>query len=305
MLGETTRAQNFGLNGYARDTTPKLRALQPVYFANTVSCGTSTAVSVPCIFSGLTREHFSTAKARASETLVDVVLHAGTPVIWRDNDGGCKGVCLNADVEDLNNSQDPKFCSGNGQCVDEILLAGLKDKIDTHSKDLFVVLHLKGSHGPAYWKRYPKEFALFQPSCQSTDLSLCSADEIRNAYDNTVLYTDHIVASTVELLKTYAKRRATALFYVSDHGESLGENGMYLHGLPYAMAPDTQTRVPMLAWISREFLSLEKWDASCVRKTSELARSHDHVFHTLLGLLEIGTGAYNPALDIFAKCDDD
>jgi lipid A ethanolaminephosphotransferase len=255
------------------------------------------------MFSGLSREEFSLAKAAGRETLIDVISRSGARIFWRDNDGGCKGVCDRIENEDFNNSDDPAFCSAKGECVDEILLKGLEAKIRESTKDTFVVLHLKGSHGPAYYKRYPKAFERFTPVCMTSDLSSCSKDEIRNAYDNTVLYADHIAAETILMLGRLSDRFATAMMYASDHGESLGESGLYLHGMPYAMAPKEQTQIPMIAWLSKQFMQLEQWDAACIAAQAKLTRSHDHLYPTLLGLMEIETNEYQRSLDMFEECD--
>jgi lipid A ethanolaminephosphotransferase len=206
-------------------------------------------------------------------------------------------------VEDFTNSNDPKWCPEPGNCFDEILLDGLEKRFNVMAGDIFIVLNLKGSHGPAYFKRYPKEFEKFKPTCQSNELFSCDKISIRNAYDNTILYTDHVLGELVTLLKTQQHKFATAMFYVSDHGESLGENGLFLHGIPRSIAPKEQTQVPMLAWLSPQFIAMENWSESCVRGQSTIPRSHDNVYHTILGLLEIKTKIYKPDLDIFAKCD--
>ncbi|MGL4574148.1 MAG: phosphoethanolamine transferase, partial [Burkholderiaceae bacterium] len=270
---------------------------------DTETCGTATAMSVPCIFSGFKRDEFSLSKGLSNETLIDVVAHAGARVLWLDNDAGCKDVCKRAEYIDLNNATDPRWCVEPGNCFDEILLEGLEPRLRASSKDTLVVLHLKGSHGPAYYKRYPPAFERFTPTCKSSDLSSCDPQAIRNAYDNTILYTDHIVGETTALLKKLSDQFATALLYVSDHGESLGEGGLYLHGMPYAIAPKEQTRVPMYAWVSPQFAAMEAWDTGCMAAQAKTPRSHDNVYSTLLGLLEIDTAEYKHAMDLFETCD--
>lgn len=305
VLGETARAQNQSLNGYGRDTNARMKTEDIVYFKDTQSCGTATAISVPCIFSGLAREKFSLQAGRSVESLVDVVSHAGVQVIWRDNDGGCKGVCDRALYTDFTPSQNPKWCPAQGECYDEILLDGLEQQLREIKEDTFLVLHIKGSHGPAYYRRYPPAFERFKPACQSNELTSCSRDELVNAYDNSLVYTDHVLGETVALLKRLSKQFASVMFYASDHGESLGEKGLYLHGMPYALAPLEQTRVPMLAWLSPQFIQKERWAMACVRRQNQQQRSHDNVYHTLLGLLEIRTKEYQPTLDIFVECDNE
>jgi lipid A ethanolaminephosphotransferase len=305
VLGETARAQNHGLNGYERDTTPRMRTAGGYYFPDTESCGTATAISVPCMFSGFSREQFSLSAGRSNETLIDVVLRGGARVIWRDNDSGCKGVCDRADVEDFTNAIDPKWCFEAGNCYDEILLDGLEQKIRRERKDTLVVLHLKGSHGPAYYKRYPPIFERFQPVCRSSDLASCDVQSIRNAYDNTIVYSDHVIGETTRLLERLSDHYATALLYVSDHGESLGESGLFLHGMPYAVAPKEQTRVPMYAWVSPQYIKMERWDAACMAKQTKIQRSHDNVYSTVLGFMEIDTTEYKKDLDLFEPCDEE
>jgi lipid A ethanolaminephosphotransferase len=303
VLGETARAQNFGMNGYERDTTPRMRDAGVLYFKDTISCGTATAISLPCLFSGLNHDHFSLSGARAIETLIDVMLHSKARVIWRDNDGGCKGVCDRADVVDFTAGEHPRWCPEKGECFDEILLDGLEPKLRAEARDTFLVLHLKGSHGPAYYKRYPPQFEKFAPTCKSSDLSSCEQQHLINAYDNTIFYTDHVLGETVNLLTKLSDQFAASMLYVSDHGESLGENGMYLHGLPYAVAPKEQTRVPMLAWISPQFSSMERWDTACLAAQTKRQVSHDYVYSTLLGFMEIETKEYRESLDLFDVCD--
>jgi len=303
VLGETARAQSQGLNGYERDTTPRMRAAGGYYFPDTESCGTATTISVPCIFSGLRREDFSLLRSRESETLIDVVSHAGARVIWLDNDSGCKEVCARAEVTDLTGANNPKWCREPGECYDEMLLDGLEERLGSDKRDTLLVLHIKGSHGPAYYKRYPPAFERFKPVCESSDLSSCDAQTLRNGYDNSILYTDHFVGETITRLQHLSDKFASALIYVSDHGESLGENGLYLHGMPYAVAPREQTRVPMYAWVSPDLMRLERWDAPCMAREAKTPRSHDNIYATVLGFLAIESVEYNRSLDIFDPCD--
>lgn len=303
VLGETARAQNHGLNGYLRDTTPRMRGAGGLYFPDTESCGTATAISVPCIFSGLSRQEFSLLRGRQSETLIDIVARSGARVVWRDNDSGCKGVCGRSEFLDFTGSADPAWCPEPGECFDGILLGGLETQLRLQARDTLVVLHLKGSHGPAYHRRYPPSFERYTPVCRSSDLSSCSPEGLRNAYDNTILYSDHVVGESIELLKKLSDQFAPALLYVSDHGESLGESGLYLHGMPYAVAPLEQTRVPLYAWVSPGFLKLERWDRECMARQARVPRTHDNVFATVLGFMDVTTREYQPGLDLFEPCD--
>lgn len=302
VLGETARAANFSLNGYARKTNPRLEKEDIVYFSNVLSCGTSTASSLPCMFSDLGREGFGADQANHREGLLDVFAHAGFSVLWRDNNTGCKGICARVATEDLSRPQPSAFCRAD-ECYDEILLQGLQERLDRTQQDLVIVLHQLGSHGPAYHLRVPEDFKAFGPGCGSNQLEKCSREEIVNAYDNTILYTDHVLAKTIALLRSNASRFDTAMLYVSDHGESLGENGgIYLHGLPYAIAPVEQKHVPMLGWFSEGFRARFHIDQACLEAKRHAAFSHDNLFHSMLGLLDIQTRVYRPERDLFAGC---
>ncbi|AGI24521.1 hypothetical protein H681_13255 [Pseudomonas sp. ATCC 13867] len=302
VVGESARAENFALNGYGRDTNPRLSAEQGVInFSDVHSCGTETAVSVPCMFSDLTRQHYSDSEAKSQEGLLDVLKRAGFQVLWRDNQSGCKGTCDRVSFQDMSHSKDLALC-GDGECHDEILLKDLQAYIDGLDRDTVLVLHQMGSHGPAYYKRYPKDFEKFTPVCQSNDLSACSRDSIVNGYDNTVLYTDHVLANLIDLLRSNQSKLDTAMIYMADHGESLGEYNLFLHGTPYVLAPDQQKHVGMLAWFSEGYQQSFALDGACLRQHSAQPLSQDNLFHSMLGLLEVRTRTYNAGLDMFAGC---
>lgn len=302
VIGETARAANFGLNGYARPTTPQLAAEAGVInFRQVRSCGTSTAVSLPCMFLDVGRAGFSDTLAARRENLLDVLQRAGYAVLWRDNNSGCKGICDRVQHDDLTNAGVPGLCVG-GECYDEILLHGLQEKLDRLAGDTVVILHMKGSHGPAYYLRYPAAFEHFTPVCRTNQFDRCEREAIVNAYDNTLRYTDHVLARTIELLRRNADRFDASLLYVSDHGESLGERGLYLHGIPYAVAPPEQTHVPMLMWFSQSAEQRFGIDAACLRRKQEEALSHDNLYHSTLGLLGVQTRVYRSRDDMFRDC---
>jgi lipid A ethanolaminephosphotransferase len=301
VVGETTRAANWGLNGYVPQTTPELSKQDIVNFRQVKSCGTNTAVSVPCMFSPYGRHNYDEAKIRAHESLLHIVDHVGFKTLWRDNQAGCKGVCEGLEEQRLGNSTNPALCNGT-RCLDEIMLEGLDDEIKkAKNGNMFIVLHQLGNHGPAYYSRYPKSMRTFTPTCDTSDLSKCSKEEIVNTYDNAVLYTDHFVSKTIDFLKKQTDFN-TALLYVSDHGESLGENGIYLHGLPYSIAPKEQTQVPMVMWMSQDFSSSFGIDKACLQSKVDQALSHDNLFHSVLGLLQIQSKYYDRKYDFTADC---
>lgn len=302
VVGESARAENFGILGYDRDTTPKLsKEAGLIAFTNVHSCGTETAVSVPCMFSNLGRKDYNASKAKNEEGLLDVLKRAGLDVIWRDNQSGCKGTCDRVTLEDVSNLKDPILCA-NSECRDEILLKGLQHFIDTLDKDTVLVLHQMGSHGPEYFKRYPKEFERFTPVCESNALNNCSRESIVNGYDNTLVYTDHVLSSLIDLLRKNQEKVDTAMLYLSDHGESLGEYNLFLHGTPYMLAPEQQKHVAMLAWFSDSYQKSFSVDTHCLQLTRDKSLSQDNLFHSMLGLLEVSSKVYNQDLDMFAGC---
>lgn len=301
VVGETARAQNFSLNGYARNTNPLLSHEDIINFPDTHSCGTATAESVPCLFSDFGRSDYSDSKGKRYENLLDVLTHAGINVLWRDNNSGCKGVCERVPTESMEKLTVPELCNDK-ECFDEILLNGLQEKIDQLGNDGVIVLHQKGSHGPAYYQRYPATFKKFTPECISNQIQECPREQIINAYDNSILYTDYFLTYLIHILQKNTDHYNTALLYLSDHGESLGENGIYLHGLPYKIAPDEQTHIPFIMWLSPEFANSFNIDTECLKQHSNEPYSHDNLFHSVLGMLDIQTGEYDAELDIFNRC---
>lgn len=316
VVGETARAANWGLNGYARQTTPRLAQLPLIRFSEVSSCGTDTETSLPCMFAAVGRRQYDERRIHGSENLLHVLRRAGIGVHWRDNQSGCKGVCNGFEQDTVAGLAPPGACAG-GQCYDEGLLHGLEallpggagtgalQRVASAPSARLIVLHQLGNHGPAYHRRAPAHFKRFQPACEKDDLRECDAQSIVNAYDNALLYTDHVLATLIERLQARAGEIDSAVVYVSDHGESLGEHGLFLHGMPYAIAPDVQTRVPMLMWLSSGFARGRGLDAACLaaRAGAEPGRvRHDHLFHTVLGLFDVQTGAREADLDLTNGC---
>ena len=302
IVGETSRAENFSLNGYPRETNPRLAKDNVVYFPNTASCGTATAVSVPCMFSDMPREHYKEELAQHQEGVLDIIQRAGINVLWNDNDGGCKGVCDRVPHQNVTALNLPGQCI-NGECYDEVLFHGLEDYINNLQGDGVIVLHTIGSHGPTYYNRYPPQFRKFTPTCDTNEIQTCTQEQLVNTYDNTLVYVDYIVDKAINLLKEHQDKFTTSLVYLSDHGESLGENGIYLHGLPYAIAPDSQKQVPMLLWLSEDYQKRYQVDQNCLQKQAQTQHySQDNLFSTLLGLTGVETKYYQAADDILQTC---
>jgi len=311
VVGETARADHFALNGYARPTNPELSTLDVVSFRHVTSCGTNTAASLPCMFSALGRAGFE-SREREHENLLDLVQRVGMAVLWIDNQAGCKGLCERvphayardpvAGVPEL----PAALCDGD-ECLDDALLHGIDARLAAlpaaaRARGVLLVLHQMGSHGPAYYKRSPPDRKPFMPECTTNVLQQCDHQTLINAYDNSIAYTDHVLAQTIAWLKQQQPRFDPTMLYLSDHGESLGENNLYLHGLPYALAPAEQKHVPMLLWLSPQTSADARLPPACLNAQRDAALSHDNLFHTTLGLLGLRAAEYRQNLDAFAAC---
>lgn len=301
VVGETARADHFSLNGYPRETNPELKKETIINYSKASSCGTSTAFSVPCMFSFLDRSDYSPTKAAGQTNALDVLEKAGVEVVWLDNNSSCKGVCERTGEINLRKNPDEKSqYYSDGEEFDEALISKMDEQLKTlkSDKDVLFVLHTLGSHGPKYYKRYPDKFSKFEPACRQATPQECNDQEIINAYDNTILYTDHLLSQLINYLKKQQSDKATFLIYASDHGESLGEKGVYLHGLPYFLAPRAQTHVPMLAWLSPQYIKNENIDVASMKSLQSKTVSHDYLSHSLLGAFTVDTSVYKPGHDL-------
>ncbi|RZU02526.1 phosphoethanolamine transferase [Rivibacter subsaxonicus] len=312
VVGETARADHFSLNGYPRPTNPELaRFTDLVSFGRVQSCGTSTAASLPCMFSSLDRSAFLD-RAQDSENLLDLLQRAGLAVLWLDNQSGCKGLCdrvphASTSEPTPGRTSAPAALCRAGECLDEALLYDLDARLaaldpQRRARGTVLVLHQMGSHGPAYGERSPAASKPFQPECRSNVLQDCSNADLVNAFDNSIVYTDLVLGRAIAWLQGHAQSFDAALLYVSDHGESLGENGLYLHGMPYAIAPQAQKQVPMILWTSPAARASLALDGACVEHGRDAALSHDHLFHTVLGLARVRATEYRRELDALAAC---
>ncbi|MBC7280702.1 phosphoethanolamine--lipid A transferase [Hoeflea sp.] len=301
VAGETARAQNFSLGGYGRKTNPELERRNIVFFRHSSSCGTATAVSLPCMFSLLDRSSYSTEKGLAQENLVDVLVHAGVSVEWWENNTGEKGVAQRINLRNFSVENDPRFCV-DSECLDEGMIDALGPWLDSVKGNATLVLHQLGSHGPAYYARYSEQERVFRPDCRTAEFADCTAEEIRNAYDNTIIATDRMLAQIIDLLAARSDRLASSMIYMSDHGESLGEKGLYLHGMPYLFAPEEQTHVPFVMWFSESYSKQFGVSTDCLGAQADEPVSHDNLFHTVLGMMDVEAAHYDPALDVTARC---
>ena len=302
VLGETARAENYELDGYARPTNQYTKPLDMIAFQDVSSCGTATAVSVPCMFSSLTRDNYDRQVADNQDNFLDILKRAEVDLLWIENDGGDKKVAKNIHKIDVDRNRVDDVCDGQ-TCFDAVMLEDFEQRIDSMSGNRMLIAHIIGSHGPTYYKRYPKEMGQFQPDCQRADIENCSVEQIVNTYDNTILYADYIMAQMIERLEKLKDKYNTALFYISDHGESLGENGMFLHGFPYSLAPSGQTHVPMMLWMSEGFEEAKSLDRNCMQDHAQTKTySQDNLFHSMLGIMDIQTQDYDADLDLFKQC---
>lgn len=302
VVGETARSQNYELNGYSKPTNQYTRDLDVISFQDVNSCGTATAVSVPCMFSVLTKSNFNRKVADSQDNLLDILNRANVSLLWKENDGGDKKVAARITKTTIDRAQVNELCDGS-TCYDMALLENFEQDVDALSGNRMVALHLIGSHGPTYFKRYPQEARAFTPDCPRSDIENCTVEEIVNTYDNTILYTDYVLSQTIQKLKKLEDVYNTALVYISDHGESLGENGMFLHGMPYGLAPDFQTKVPLMLWMSDGFKYEKSINRTCLNdKAMNQQYSQDNIFHSVLGLMDVKTTVYQRNLDIFSSC---
>ncbi|WP_156362927.1 phosphoethanolamine transferase [Xylophilus sp. Leaf220] len=311
VVGETARADHFALNGYPRDTTPELARRGVTSFTGVRSCGTNTLASVPCMFSSLGKVGYEGRKAE-HENLLDVLQAAGLAVLWVDNQNDCKGVCqrvphaLTRDTFAPAAQAAAALCR-DGECLDEVMLAGLDERIaalpaERRAKGVVLVMHQLGSHGPAYYRRSSAASKRFLPECNTHALADCDRQALLNVYDNSIVETDRFLARTIDWLHGQSARHATGMLYVSDHGESLGEYGLFLHGMPYALAPDEQKHVPMVLWMDDGLARRALLSRQCVTAGRDRPLTHDNLYHTVLGTLDVQTPSYRAGLDALASC---
>ena len=251
LIGETARSTNWQLASYEKPTNPELSKLNIINIPKVQACGTSTDVSLPCMLSRVGRRDYDRKRILTEESLPSLLKRAGFSVTWVDNQSGCKGTCDGVRV--TKPTPDPLYCHA-GTCMDGVFNRSIDEAFNALKTQSHAVLflHMMGSHGPAYYKRSTESEKVFGKECTDPTFKSCSKESIRAAYDSSIRYTDRVVAELIRKLQNKTDIN-TALIYLSDHGESLGENGLYLHGAPYYIAPDEQKIVPMVMWFSEPF----------------------------------------------------
>ena len=281
VIGESARRANFSLYGYSKNTNPLLSKKRNLFHFNATSCATYTTAGVKCIL-----EHTNTDELY--EILPNYLERNNVEVVWRTTNWGEPPL-------HIKNYQKREFLLKNyaeqNGSFDEILISDLKKQIMSSTKNkILIVLHTATSHGPKYSTRYPRSFEKFSPVCNSVEPGKCSQQELVNAYDNTIVYTDYLLSSIINRLQELPEFKSTMMF-VSDHGESLGEKNLYMHGLPMSFAPKEQYEIPFIVWTSNN---------SVKTKPTEIL-SQNHVFHSVLNFLAIDSPIYNESLNIFKK----
>lgn len=299
LIGETARSANWQLANYEKATNPELSKLNIVNIPKVQACGTSTDVSLPCMLSRVGRRDYDRKRILTEESLPSLLKRAGFSVTWVDNQSGCKGTCDGVRV--TKPTPDPLYCHA-GTCMDGVFNRSIDEAFNALKTQNHTVLflHMMGSHGPAYYKRSTESEKVFGKECTDPTFKSCSKESIRAAYDSSIRYTDRVVAELIRKLQNRADIN-TALIYLSDHGESLGENGLYLHGAPYYIAPDEQKIVPMVMWFSEPFMKNYTIDTRVIEENSHKPVTHDHLYHTILGLLNVRSSTYDSQWDLSAN----
>lgn len=286
VIGESARSGNFSLYGYDKDTNPYMESDGVLAFNKTNSCATYTTASIACILShGKDKDQY--------ENLPSYLTRLGADVIWRTNNWGEADINVS---EYKKESELIKDCKPGTCDLDENMLIGLQYRIQSSKKQkIFVVLHTKGSHGPSYYSRYTSNMEKFTPVCRHEEVSKCTQEELINAYDNTIVYTDYLLHKTINLLKDL-NNTPSMMVFISDHGESLGEDGMYLHGVPYMFAPDYQKDVPFIIWRSNELIAHQGIKNQDINQLGHFTQAN--IFHTIIGAFGVKTEIYDSDLDV-------
>jgi lipid A ethanolaminephosphotransferase len=294
VIGEAARADRFSALGYARDTNVFTADQNLVAFPIGLSCATNTISSTACI---LTHEGRGASSRTIFEPLPSYLKRQGIATIFRTNNSGPPpmDVDLYQTTAEILAGCTAVDCPKQG--YDAVLNWQLSDLIrQTESNRVFVTLHQTGSHGPAYYNKYPPAFEYFKPVCKTVQIAKCSDEELNNAYDNTIRYTDSLIADLITQLERMTDVNAT-LIYVSDHGQSLGEDGYYLHGAPIAFAPVEQREIPFLVWMSDGFQQSRGLSAATILRDETFP--HDFPFHSVMGAFGLRSDIYKPQFDIF------
>ena len=293
VIGESSRKANFQLYGYQRNTNPLLSKQEGLKVYEATSCATYTTAGTKAILE-------PQDSGDLYELLPNYAFRTGVDVSWRSSNWGEPPIHID---EYLTNEELGEKYPDENIYNDAILLKGLRERIESSPKNkVLIVLHTSTSHGPKYADKYPKEFEVYKPVAKNVEEGQKSVGLLINAYDNTILYTDFLVDSLINMLRSMTDWNS-AMIFISDHGESLGENKMFMHGLPMKLAPKVQYEIPFLVWTSDHFRDYKPISTEKDAPEGQLPAVLDqhYVFHSVLNLLSIQSPAYNKDYDIFIK----
>ena len=283
VIGESARKANFQLYGYQRDTNPLLSKQKDLKVYEATSCATYTTAGSKAIL-----EPKNTDKLY--ELLPNYAFRMGVDVAWRTSNWGEPPIHIDEYVADTDLADQYPDVDKN---YDGILFAGLRERIESSPKSkVLIILHTSTSHGPKYADKYPKEFEVFKPVAKNVEEGEKNIATLVNAYDNTIRYTDYLLDNLINTLRDMTEWKS-AMIFISDHGESLGENKIFMHGLPMKLAPKVQYEIPFLIWTSKDFRDYKS-------ELPEVLEQH-YVFHSVLNLLSIESPAYDKDHDVFLQ----
>lgn len=281
VIGESARRANFQLYGYNRANNPLLSKQQGLKVFQAQSCATFTTAGVKAILEPKN-------SGDLYEPLPNYAFRTGADVVWRTTNWGEPPIHID---EYENEAKLAARYPDVNRKYDAILYAGLRERIEQSTKNkVLIVLHTSTSHGPAYATKYPKEFEVFKPVAYNVEEGEKDASKLINAYDNSILYTDYLLSNLIDTLRSLKDWKSSMIF-ISDHGESLGENNMFMHGIPMKLAPKVQYEIPLLVWTSDGYRDYKT-------NLPEVLEQH-YIFHSVLNLLSIQSPAYNKDFDIF------
>ena len=280
VIGESARKANFQLYGYKRDTNPLLSKQKDLKVFQANSCATYTTAGCKAILE-------PKDCGDLYELLPNYAFRMGADVSWRTSNWGEPPIHVDEYLTD------PELATifGVSNAYDDILFRGLRERIESSAKNkVLIVLHTSISHGPQYASKYPKEFEIYKPVAKNVEEGQKNVGMLINAYDNTILYTDFLLDGLINTLRAMTDWKSCMIF-ISDHGESLGENEIFMHGLPMQLAPKEQYEIPFLVWTSEDFRAYRS-------DLPEVLEQH-YIFHSVLNLLSIQSPAYDEDFDIF------
>lgn len=291
IIGESQRGDHLSINGYGRPTTPQMDQIPHVVtYTDVTSCSARTVFSVSCLLSHRGIEKFDLPVRETSLVSVMKSLGYETYFVSQHLKKGLQN-CMEAD-HCLMGSDLQRVTPQSGAGETDFRLLDYWDQTfsaaQSVQKNRFVILHAMGSHFN-YHERFPREgwTPPFTPYCQDP-IYRCKTDELINAYDNSLAYFDEFFMA---LVKRLSGQRAMLLF-TSDHGESLGEGGVFTHGKPNFLAPKEQRHVPLVFWASDLLVQEQRLQSEFKRRVRSEPMTHDAVFQSILGCLGVRSSLF-------------